>query len=151
VRRRRLLRTIGMEPARMADAAERLREKRYIDETGGGEWILIRDLEATTLGQLVRDLGLSLEPARLAAVNQPWVPRVAEVVARADAARDDLMGMPLRGLLAMSADDATRLAGTSPDTDDQDSADGDGDAGRIPGDRKTRILALLGLGWLVTR
>lgn len=141
LRRRRLMRVVRHDPESVAEATERLSRANYIARGEGGEWLLVRDLEAVTLARLYVDLDLTLSALDPAAVKTTWARRYAEIVARADQASHDLMDVPLKTLLTTPEAEIGEVIGR----------EGESAGEERPDNRKMRLLAWLGLAWLVSR
>lgn len=148
LRRRPLMRRSGQPPELLDLAAGSLRRNRYIARTESGEWVLARDLDAVTLSDLHRDLGLSVVPTAARAAQQPWGARLADVLLEAETASHGAMDRPLRPLLEMPEKDEKAL--TRPDEED-DPDDEDDESEGPAGDYKSKLLAWIGLAWLGTR
>jgi len=69
-----LVKGLPATPAEVDDVLAALRRRNYVARTGGGRWLLARDLAAPTLGDLLDTLALSLRP------GNGWPPPVAEAV-----------------------------------------------------------------------
>ncbi len=141
LRRRRLMNAVRHDPESVAEATERLGRANYIARSERGDWLLVRDLAAVTLAELYADLDLTLSAVSPAAAKTTWARRYAEIIARADKANHDLMDLPLKTLLATPEEEFGEVMGRDSEPAEESRAD----------NRKTRLLALLGLAWLVTR
>jgi len=146
LRRQRLMRRTGQPPELLSAASDVLRQKNYIDRTDKGMWILARDLEAVTLADLHRDLGLSVSAVAARAEREIWGKRLAETLTAAEEAGRKMMDMPLKSLLELPEESGQQLAGPVETQDDEA-----GDENSAGGDYKTRLLAWLGLAWLIGR
>lgn len=136
---RRLTRAVQEAPETMVEICEKLESRRYITKGERGQWLLARDLDTTTLAALRRDLGFAIGPEALAALQRtPWGKRYAEIIEKQRESET--------GITDVSLDDLLRPRNEAeviefPDPSDHDE-NGDGDEVT---DRKTRLLALLGL------
>ena len=123
----------------MVEVSEKLESRRYITKGERGHWLLARDLDTVTLAKLQSDLGLSVEPADIATLRRTaWGARYAEIVEKLRQSESGITDVSLKDLLR-PGDEAEVIE--FPDT----SEDGEEDDGEEVTDRKTRLLALLGL------
>lgn len=125
-------------PEALADATRQLESKDYICRTDRNRWVLVRDLDHVTLADLYSDLGLALETnVPRGHLRSAWGPRFEAALKRYETLGRDVMGMPLKELLAPG-----------------EAGDGAIDEGEMPeeaaeGSRTSfnaRMLALIGLG-----
>lgn len=146
LRWRHLLRTSGQPVGPLTAAAEALRKRRYIELSERNAWFLSRDLENVTLGELYRDLGLSLADAATQVAHTSWGDELAQALRRAEEAGRDEMDMTLESLLSEKNEDVADLVvgGRGSDDDEEE------DTGE-PADYKNRLLGLFGLAWLTGR
>jgi membrane protein len=137
---RRMARAAPAAPEAVGVARAKLQEKRYISQGDKQEWLLSRDLEATTLTDLRRDLDLDLDIGDLRYIpKHGWGRRYGEIVrnmGEADAAFTDVS---LRSLLTPETE--AEIIEFPDSADDGDNGD---DEPPIT-DAKTKILAILGL------
>ncbi len=141
----RLLRAAGIGPDAMADVAERLERHRYIARGDKGEWLLVRDLTEVTLYDLFNHLGLGLEagiPPRQ--LRKAWTHRFAKVRTNMTEAMQERMGMSVADLLR-AAEPGEDIAN---DTDEANYEPSEEETERDQSSRRSRILALLGIGAL---
>jgi len=133
---RSLARAVHATPEAMVEVSEKLEARRYITKDERGHWLLARDLDTASLADLQRDLGLSIEPGQLASVRRTaWGKRYAEIVTRMRESESDITGISLKELLGPQ--DESEIV-EFPELSD------DGEEREVT-DRKTRLLALLGL------
>lgn len=111
LRRQRLMRRTGQPPELLSAASDILRQKRYIDRTDKGVWILARDLETVTLADLHSDLGLSVATVAAHAEREVWGKRLAEALTGAEEAGHKMMDMSLKSLLELPEESGQELAG----------------------------------------
>lgn len=136
---RRLARAVHEAPETMIEASEKLETRRYITRGERGQWLLARDLDAVTLADLQRDLGLSVEQGDIDVVRgSSWGKRYAEIVARLRESESAITGISLKDLLG-PRDEAEVIE--FPDSSEDDEQEEE----QQVTDRKTRLLALLGL------
>ena len=138
--RRRLMRVVRHDPESMFTVTELLSQRNYISKAQDGAYMMARDLDSVTLADLYGDLGLAISTAAPAAAKSAWAKRFADTVARADSAGRDRMAVSLKTLLATPDEEIDAVIGNDGDEPDDS-----------PADRKTGLLALLGLAWLATR
>jgi membrane protein len=137
---RRMARAAPAAPEAVGLAREKLQQKRYISQGDKQEWLLSRDLEATTLTDLRRDLDLDLDIGDLRYIpRHGWGRRYGEIVGNLGDADSKFTDVSLRSLLA-------------PETEAEiiefpEAGDGDDDEPPIT-DTKTKILAFFGLAGL---
>lgn len=97
---RRISRAAPVAPDAIGVAREKLQSKRYIAQGDNQEWVLSRDLEACTLHDLKRDLGLDLDVRDLRHLpKRGWGRRYGEIVERLASAERQIMNVSLRSLL----------------------------------------------------
>ena len=100
-----------------------------------------------TLDDLHGDLGLSTAAAAVQVAHADWGAKLAEALRGAEEAGHAAMDMPLKPLLATEeSGQIVRLA-----TGDEPGDDEGEDENDEPRDYKNRLLAILGLAWLVGR
>ncbi|MGD8810003.1 MAG: YihY family inner membrane protein [Gammaproteobacteria bacterium] len=139
---RRMVRAAPAAPEAIALAREKLQQTRYIAQGDKQEWLLTRDLEATTLNDLRRDLELDLGIKDLRYIpKRGWGQRYEEIVRALGEAESEIADVSLRSLLAPESE-AEIIE--FPDTGDDDN---NGDEPPIT-DMKTKVLAFLGLAGL---
>ncbi len=111
-------------PGTLATLLEVLRRNRYVAINESGEWFLARDLEATTLAALHRDLDLSLLPSDMSDLHAAdWGRRYAELAATADQAHVKPLSVPLKDFLAPSGGgEIIEIARAGGDEDNAESA-----------------------------
>ncbi len=137
---RRMARAAPAAPEAVGLAREKLQQKRYISQGDKQEWLLSRDLEATTLTDLRRDLDLDLDIGDLRYIPKyGWGRRYSEIVGNLGDADSKFTDVSLRSLL-------------TPETEAEiiefpELGDGDDDEAPIT-DTKTKLLAFLGLAGL---
>ena len=133
---RRLARAVRESPETMVEVTEKLEARRYITKGERGQWLLARDLDAVTLADLQRDLGLAIDPDDLEPVRRTsWGKRFAEVVAQLRELETGVTDRPLKELLGPRDDaEVIEFPDAADDAEDEEITD-----------RKTRLLALLGL------
>jgi len=135
---RRMVQAVPAAPEAVGLAREKLQQKRYVTQGERQEWLLTRDLEATTLNDLRRDLDLDLDVSDLQYIpKHGWGQRYGGLISRLGEADAKITNVPLRRLLA-------------PDTDagiiDFPGSGENGDERESPiTDSKTKLLALLSL------
>ncbi len=135
---RRMARAAPAAPEAVAVVLATLQQARYMTRTDSGGWTLSRDLEAVTLADLKRDLGLDLDIGDLRYIpTYGWGQRYSDIIRNIDEADAAFTSISLRALLAP---DSEAEIIEFPDPDDEND-DGDDDIT----DRKTRLLTLLGL------
>lgn len=144
LRWRHLLRRTGQPAELLTTASEALRKAHYIQKNERDVWFLTRDLDRATLADLHRDLGLSTAAAATQVAHTDWGAKLAEALLGAEQAGHAAMDMPLESLLAADESNVSHLA-IDPDSDEDEDEDGE------PSNYKNRLLALLGLAWLVGR
>jgi len=134
---RRMARAAPAAPEAVGLAREKLQQKRYISQGDKQEWLLSRDLEATTLTDLRRDLDLDLDVGDLRYIpKHGWGRRYSEIVRNLGDADSTFTDVSLRSLLTPETE-AEIIEFPEP---------GDGDDVEAPiTDTKTKILAFLGL------
>ncbi len=136
---RRLSGLSRVGPEALTDATTTLLRHNYVTRTDRNHWVLCRDLETVSLAALYSDLGLSLDTdIPRVHLQSAWGQRFAQVIGRAEAGNRDVMGLPLKVLLAPPD------VGEDPLPDD-DALD-DGEVSRLS--FNGRVLALIGLGTL---
>jgi membrane protein len=146
LRWRHLLRASGQPAGPLMAAAEALREHRYIELSESNAWFLARDLDKVTLADLHRDLGLSLADAGGQVSHTAWGGKLADTLRTAENAGYEAMNMSLESLLAEENEQVAHLVvGGRGAEDDEDDEIGE------PRSYKNRLLALLGLAWLIGR
>ena len=137
---RQMTRAAPAAPEAIGVAREKLQSKRYISQGDKQEWVLTRDLEASTLHDLRRDLELDLDISDLRHIPKyGWGPRYSEIIGNLAEAESKITNVSLRSLLT-PASDAEII-------DFPDGTDDDHGEPAIT-DRKWRLLALLGLAGL---
>jgi len=137
---RRMARAAPAAPEAIGIAREKLQQKRYIAQGDKQEWVLSRDLEATTLNDLRRDLELDLDISDLPYIpKHGWGRRYNEIVRDLGEADSQITKISLRTLLAPATEAEIIEFPEAVDEDD--------DEAPIT-DRKTKILAFLGLAGL---
>jgi len=144
LRWRHLQRRSGQPMDVLTAATEALRQAHYIEKSDRNAWFLARDLGEVTLADLHEDLGLSMSDAAGQAADATWGAKLAEALRGADQAGHAAMDISLKPLLAT---DDSKIAHLVADRGPGDDEDEDGE----PRDYKNRLLALLGLAWLVGR
>ena len=138
LRRRHLSRRTG-QPAEMLDrATELLQRGNYIARTDRGRWMLSRDLDAVTLADLHRDLGLSVKTTAADAARHIWGKDLSRALEAMEKAGRKKMDIPLADLLQIPEE-------TGGDADE------DGEDTPPPGDYKNKAMAWLGIAWLLGR
>jgi len=147
LRWRHLPRRTGQPAELLIAAAEALRKARYIQKSDRDVWFLTRDLDRATLADLHRDLGLSTATAASQIAHADWGARLAEALRGAEEAGHAAMDMPLESLLATEDDEAIVRLATGHESGEDEEEDENGE----PRDYKNRLLAILGLAWLVGR
>ncbi len=136
---RRLTRAVREAPETMVEVSEKLESRRYITKGERGHWLLARDLDTVTLTKLQSDLGLSVEPTDIATLRRTaWGARYVEIVEKLRQSQSGITDISLKDLLRPGGEAEVI---EFPDT----SEDGEEDDGEEVTDRKTRLLALLGL------
>lgn len=137
---RRMARAAPAAPEAVGLAREKLQQKRYISQGDKQEWLLSRDLEATTLADLRRDLELDLDVGDLRYIPKyGWGRRYSEIVRNLGDADAQFTDVSLRSLLAPETE-AEIIEFPEP---------GEEDDGEAPiTDTKTKILAFFGLAGL---
>ena len=116
---RRMARTAPVAPDALAAAREMLEKHRYIARGAQGQWLLGRDLDSATLGDLKRHLGLDLNTADLHGVPQHgWGRRYRQVIQEMNAAEAPVAAAPLKTLLA-PASEAEIVEFPDPTLDDE--------------------------------
>jgi membrane protein len=146
LRWKHIQRRTGQPAELLTSATEALRRARYIEMSNRNAWFLTRDLDQVTLADLHADLGLSLSDAAGQAAHAAWGAKLAEALRGAEQAGHAAMDMSLKSLLATEDSKITHLV-IDRDPGEGDDEDEDGE----PRDYKNRLLALLGLAWLVGR
>lgn len=140
----RLLRGTGQPPDPLMAAMEALREARYVEQSESSAWFLARDLDHATLADLHRDLGLSMEDAAAQIAGAPWGAKMSRALRKAEEAGHAAMEMSLESLLTeVDSKILPMLIEPGPDVDAEDEGE--------PKDYKSRLLALLGIAWLIGR
>lgn len=94
-------------PARWIDEErEALCRAGLIDRTAEGNWVIVRDLDAISLAELVRLIGVGLAPDDVAAVasGSPWEAVLGEWLAEIEPAERAMLGVPVKSLLASRSD-----------------------------------------------
>jgi membrane protein len=134
LRQRDLQRRTGMAHDAMGDTIEELREARYVAKGERGEFMISRDLEAASLGDLRRDLGLDL--VVLETTGPAWTGRFADIAAEIEAAGAPILEVSLKDLLAAGEGGAVV------------SFPGDLQPDEPIASGKAKVLAWLGLTWL---
>lgn len=135
---RRMVRAAPAAPEAIALAREKLHQKRYIAQGEKQEWLLTRDLEATTLNDLRRDLELDLDISDLRYIpKRGWGQRYGEIIRALGEADSKITGVSLRTLLAPESE-AEVIDFPEPENENDD------DEPPIT-DAKTKILSFLGL------
>ena len=130
---RRIARAAPAAPDAIGVARTKLQEKRYIAQGDRREWVLSRDLEACTLHDLKRDLGLDLDVGDLRHLpKHGWGRRYGEIVERLGKAEQQITSVSLRSLL-------------TPESEAEIIEFPDGSDGESPGDRKAKLFDFLGL------
>ncbi len=136
---RRMARAAPAAPEAVAVAQVKLERSRYITRADNARWLLSRDLEAMTLADLKRDMGLDLDISDLRYIpTYGWGRRYSEIIRNIDEADAEFTSITLRDLLAP---DSEAEIIEFPDPEDEDH----NEDGEEITDRKTRFLALLGL------
>ena len=139
---RRMARAAPAAPEAIGLAREKLQQKNYISQGDKQEWLLSRDLEATTLNDLRRDLDLDLDISDLRHIpKHGWGRRYGEIIRNLGEVDAEITSVSLRSLLAPETE-AEIIE--FPDAGDEDDATDDEDGQPIT-DRKTKLLAFLGL------
>ncbi|MCK5622660.1 MAG: YihY family inner membrane protein [Alphaproteobacteria bacterium] len=147
LRWRHLQRRAGQPAELLTAASEALRKSHYIQKNERDVWFLTRDLDRATLADLHSDLGLSTAAAAVQVAHADWGAKLAEALRGAEEAGHAAMDMPLESLLATEESaQIVRLA-----TGDEPGDDEGEDENDEPRDYKNRLLAILGLAWLVGR
>ena len=137
---RRMVRAAPAAPEAVGVARNMLQKNRYITQDDKQEWILSRDLEATTLHDLRRDLELDLDISDLRYIpKHGWGRRYSEILHDVSEAESNITDVSLRTLLA-PASEAEIIE--FPEGVDVDNLDGEDPPVT---DTKTKILAFLGL------
>lgn len=146
LRWRHLLRRTGQPAEQLIAATDALRRARYIELSDRNAWFLGRDLDKVTLADLHSDLGLTMTQAAAQVAHAAWGTKLAAALRQAEQAGHAAMGMSLESLLA---EEGGKVAHLVVDRDSVESEDEDEDG--EPRDYKNRLLAILGLAWLVGR
>lgn len=149
VRSSKLVETARIGPARLSELTETLQRKGYVTRAEKGAWVILRDLNQVSLHQLVRDLGLRLSPEiSPEQFRSNWGPRYAQIAAGLNGEAKTRMDIPLAQLFA-PRDGAEELRGHEAFVSDEELVD---DTAKSDDRRtmRTRLLGLLGLGWLVS-
>ena len=147
LRWRHLQRRAGQPADLLLAATDALRKAHYIQKNERDVWFLTRDLDQATLADLHGDLGLSTAAAATQVAHADWGAKLAEALRGAEQAGHAAMDMPLKPLLATEeSGQIVRLA-----TGDEPGDDEGEDESDEPRDYKNRLLAILGLAWLVGR
>lgn len=135
---RRMVRAAPAAPEAVGVARNMLQKHRYIAQDDKREWVLSRDLEATTLQDLRRDLDLDLDISDLRHIpKRGWGRRYGDILHEVAEAESNITDISLRTLLAQ--DSEAEIIEFPDGTDGEDPP---------VTDRKTKILAFLGLGGL---
>lgn len=93
LKERHLGRRLPATPAEIDATLRALRRSGYVERTLGGRWVLCRDLESVTLGELALSLDLALAP------GHGWHPAAEAAVSRLEAEVRDPLGRSLADLL----------------------------------------------------
>lgn len=142
---RRMARAAPAAPEAIGLAREKLQQRRYIAQGEKQEWVLSRDLEATTLNDLRRDLDLDLDISDLRYIpKHGWGRRYNEIIRSLGEVDAKITSVSLRTLLA-PATEAEIIE--FPEIADE-MAEPYGEDGPPITDTKTKLLAFLGLGGL---
>jgi hypothetical protein len=89
-------------PGEIDETLRRLRRAGYTARVLGGRWVLARDLDAVTLGELAAVLHLGLAP------GADWEPAAQRAVAGLAGAVADDMARPLGGIFKEFEEPVTR-------------------------------------------
>jgi membrane protein len=142
---RRMARAAPAAPEAVGVARDMLQRKRYIAQGDKQEWVLSRDLEATTLNDLRRDLDLDLDISDLRYIPKyGWGRRYSEIIRDLGEVDAKITNVSLRTLLA-PATDAEIVEFPEAANDGGTNDAGDGEDGPPITDRKTKLLTFLGL------
>lgn len=78
-----------------------LRAARFVERTGGGTWLLSRDLTTATVLDLLRGLGIGMRGpiGGLDALGGDWQGRLAALMEQAGVAQGEILGAPLWDIL----------------------------------------------------
>ncbi|MCG8542609.1 MAG: YihY family inner membrane protein [Alphaproteobacteria bacterium] len=134
---RNMARAAPAAPEAVTAARQKLQAARYIARNDQGEWLLARDLDTATLNDLRRDFELDLDITDLRYIpKRGWGRRYGEIISKLSEADREIAGMSLKTLLAPESE-AEIIE--FPDQDE------DEDGGDNITDRKTKLLAMLGL------
>ena len=133
---RRLARAVREAPETMVEVSEKLETRRYITKGERGHWLLARDLDAVSLAELQRDLGLAVGPDDIVALSRTsWGQRYADIVVRLRESESGITDITLKDLLGPRNEaEVVEFHDPSEDSEEEEVTD-----------RKTRLLALLGL------
>lgn len=114
-----------------------LEARNYVVHNRRNEWLLTRDLDAVSLHELAKDIGIAATLPNRFSGTLAWEQRYSRIVAELNAESERFMSMPVKSLLTNDgADDLAEIENA--DIDDTPPATA----------RKARILAWIGLGWL---
>lgn len=142
---RRMARAAPAAPEAIGLAREKLQQRRYIAQGDKQEWVLCRDLEATTLNDLRRDMDLDLDVSDLRYIpKHGWGRRYNEIIRNLGEVDSKITNVPLRALLAPATE--AEIIDFPDNADEPDEPYGDDDPPIT--DRKTKLLSFLGLGGL---
>ncbi len=90
---------LGVAASAVDDELGALREAGFVAQAAGGGWVLARALEAATLIDLYRALGLPLAASLEGEAAAPWQARIAPAVARIADAESAALSVPLSELV----------------------------------------------------
>ncbi len=112
VPRARLLEETGGSERALDRLLADLQAARFTAQTADEDWVLSRDPETVTLGDLLTALGLGLDTDGLVVGGDGWKGRLADCLTDLSRAQHDTTGVTLRALLAEPEGDQVQAAPT---------------------------------------
>ncbi len=98
-----LLRATGVSDIALDELLARLRRDGFIELGANKRWLLVRDLESVTLGDLLTTLGLDLDAETLKNTHDPIGRELSHRIGDLHAAQADALGVPLRKIIAAAS------------------------------------------------
>jgi membrane protein len=101
IRRRTLAGRVPVGAVLIDGILEQLRDAHWVAHTTRDSWVVARDLNESTLLDLMKSLGIGLRGSvrGLGGLNLPWQERTAHLLEQAERKQEEILGIPVKMLL----------------------------------------------------
>lgn len=102
LRRRTLVGRVPVGTVLIDGILDQLRDAHWVAHTTRDAWVVTRDLGDASLHDLMKALGIGLRGTvrGLGGLDTPWQERTAQLLERAEASQEDMLGVPIKELLS---------------------------------------------------